>query len=245
MNRLLATTALALLLPIAGALAGSPLPSPMPADQKGVHPTFMLGIAVEFGDSSQTPDVGVTAKVISSNKPNQFVAGAGVSYFPLSGDPFGIDLSAGFNLHNVTIMGGYDLLRQKPQISAGYAPTDGGDYFCSLPGYTLSGSTCNPPAPSDRRLKRDIAYIGTLSDGIRVYSFRYVWSDTVYVGVMAQDLLEDPRYRHAVVTGGDGFYLVDYDQLQLTMVTFASFDAFGLDAMVLGSRRAKFMAEAA
>jgi hypothetical protein len=62
---------------------------------------------------------------------------------------------------------------------------------------------------------------------------------------MAQDLLEDPRFQHAVSTGEDGFYVVDYDQLDLVMVTLEEWNAHGLDAMVLGSRPAAFQSELA
>ena len=41
---------------------------------------------------------------------------------------------------------------------------------------------------SDIRLKRDVALIGRRSDGLGLYRYRYLWSDTVYVGVMAQEV---------------------------------------------------------
>lgn len=49
---------------------------------------------------------------------------------------------------------------------------------------------------SDRRLKRDIRHVATRSDGLRLYAFKYLWDDTTYVGVMAQDLLRNhgPMY---------------------------------------------------
>ena len=72
---------------------------------------------------------------------------------------------------------------------------------------------------SDRRLKRDLVALGTLDNGLALYRFRYTWSDIVYVGVMAQDvLLVQPD---AVVTGADGFYRVDYAALGLRMMTYA------------------------
>ena len=45
---------------------------------------------------------------------------------------------------------------------------------------------------SDARLKRDIDQVATRDDGLPIYSFRYLWDDEVYVGVMAQDLLAMP-----------------------------------------------------
>jgi len=60
---------------------------------------------------------------------------------------------------------------------------------------------------SDIRLKRDITHITTLDNGLKLYSFKYLWEDTTYVGVMAQDLLEDESYRDAVVTKKPGFFM--------------------------------------
>jgi Chaperone of endosialidase len=76
----------------------------------------------------------------------------------------------------------------------------------------------NPP-PSDMRLKRDIVNLVTLANGIKLYSFRYLWDDTVYVGVMAQDLLTHESYRDAVIITKAGFYSVDYEMLGLRMIT--------------------------
>ena len=77
-----------------------------------------------------------------------------------------------------------------------------------------------PQAPdSDMRLKRDIVELVTLENGIKLYSFRYLWEDTVYVGVMAQDLLEHESYKDAVVMKESGFYAVHYERLGLQMIT--------------------------
>ncbi len=75
------------------------------------------------------------------------------------------------------------------------------------------------PAPSDLRLKRDITPLVTLDNGLRLYSFRYLWGETTYVGVMAQDLLKSEEYRDAVVVTQAGFYSVRYDRLGLKMIT--------------------------
>jgi len=50
---------------------------------------------------------------------------------------------------------------------------------------------------SDERLKRDITLIARLSNGLGVYRYRYLWSDRVYIGVMAQEMLKImPRAVH-------------------------------------------------
>ncbi|MGH6685074.1 MAG: tail fiber domain-containing protein, partial [Pseudolabrys sp.] len=71
---------------------------------------------------------------------------------------------------------------------------------------------------SDARLKRDIALVGRLDDGLGLYRYRYLWSDTVYVGVMAQEVaLIHPD---AVVHGSlDDYLRVDYSRLGLQLMT--------------------------
>jgi hypothetical protein len=89
--------------------------------------------------------------------------------------------------------------------------------------YTMAASfdanNCEPPEiPSDARLKTDIVRIGSSEHGLPLYQFRYIGSDAVWEGVMAQDvLLYDPG---AVVIGEDGFMAVDYGRLgiELTLV---------------------------
>lgn len=71
-----------------------------------------------------------------------------------------------------------------------------------------------PPAPSDLRLKEDVRQVGTTADGLPLYTFRYRGQEGVYEGVMAQDVLAVRP--DAVLTGADGYYLVDYDRLGVT-----------------------------
>jgi len=77
---------------------------------------------------------------------------------------------------------------------------------------------------SDARLKRDITLVGRRDDGLGLYSYRYLWSDTVYVGVMAQEVaLLRPD---AVVRGDlDGYLRVDYSRLGLKLMTLPEWDA--------------------
>jgi polysaccharide export outer membrane protein len=71
---------------------------------------------------------------------------------------------------------------------------------------------------SDIRLKRDIVPVGYLANGLRLYRYRYVWSPTLYVGVMAQEARE--VVPTAVVRGRDGYLRVDYRQLGLRLQTW-------------------------
>jgi hypothetical protein len=75
--------------------------------------------------------------------------------------------------------------------------------------------------PSDRRLKKEVVYLATLDNGIKVYSFKYLSGDDTHVGVMAQDLLDDPQYRNAVVLDADGYYKVNYHALGLRMISLS------------------------
>jgi hypothetical protein len=62
-----------------------------------------------------------------------------------------------------------------------------------------------------------------LRPGIPLYSFRYFWSDDVYVGVMAQDVL--PVVPDAVTAGASGFMRVDYGRLGTRMMTLSEWEA--------------------
>ena len=80
-------------------------------------------------------------------------------------------------------------------------------------------AVANSAAPSDRRLKTGVARVATLSSGVGLYRFKYLWDATEYVGVMAQEVQE--IVPAAVVEGADGFLRVDYAKLGLEMQTYA------------------------
>ena len=75
-----------------------------------------------------------------------------------------------------------------------------------------------PPPPSDIRLKRDIAQVGELDSGVGLYRYRYLWSDTIYVGVMAQEVAAVKP--DSVLRGADGYLRVDYRRLGLRLQTW-------------------------
>lgn len=76
---------------------------------------------------------------------------------------------------------------------------------------------------SDKRLKRDIVRVGELDNGLGLYRYRYIWSDTVYVGVMAQEVAY--VVPDAAVVGSDGYLRVDYGRLGLKLMTLAEWNA--------------------
>ena len=83
-------------------------------------PGFMLGLSYNFGGS-----IGVTAKVLSSNKQEKAVAALGVSYlFGSSPSRFGFDLGAGYNFkRDVTATLGWDFMNSQVQAAVGVAST--------------------------------------------------------------------------------------------------------------------------
>lgn len=84
---------------------------------------------------------------------------------------------------------------------------------------------------SDRRLKQEIRKIGSLPNGLPVYSFRFQWEERVRVGLVAQDLLEHSEGRQAVLTLSNGLYGIDYASLGLRMATEVEWMAHGYDAL--------------
>ena|SRR5690349_8925144 len=85
----------------------------------------------------------------------------------------------------------------------------------------VRNSTSSAPLTfSDRRLKKNIIRIAEHPAGFGIYRFKYLWSDTEYVGVMAQEVF---RARpQAVVRGADGFLHVDYAAIGLQMERYAA-----------------------
>jgi endosialidase-like protein len=76
---------------------------------------------------------------------------------------------------------------------------------------------------SDIRLKRDITQVGELDGGINLYRYRYLWSETIYVGVMAQEVAAVKP--EAVLRGADGYLRVDYARLGLRLQTWDQWTA--------------------
>lgn len=80
---------------------------------------------------------------------------------------------------------------------------------------TAGGDSPIPATPSDIRLKTDIERVGTAANGLPIYNFKYIGSDEVYRGVMAQDVLE--VFPEAVTTMPNGYMAVRYDMLDMSM----------------------------
>ena len=61
---------------------------------------------------------------------------------------------------------------------------------------------------SDRRLKTDIELVGQSPSGINIYNFKYLNSDNVYQGVMAQEVLHASQFI-------DKYLAVDYSKIDV------------------------------
>jgi outer membrane immunogenic protein len=88
---------------------------------------------------------------------------------------------------------------------------------------TASYSASTLP-PSDIRLKRDIVLLARLDNGLGLYRYRYLWSDTVYVGVMAQEvaLIRPDAVERSPL---DDYLRVDYARLGLKLMTLPEWEA--------------------
>lgn len=73
--------------------------------------------------------------------------------------------------------------------------------------FGLAGSLGSAAIMSDVRLKTDISRVGTLNNGLPVYSYRYKAGGPVQIGLMAQDV---EAMNPAAVIEIDGFKAVDY-----------------------------------
>jgi outer membrane immunogenic protein len=76
---------------------------------------------------------------------------------------------------------------------------------------------------SDRRLKRDVALLSRREDGVGIYRYRYLWSDEIYVGVMAQEVARIDR--DAVACGPGGYLRVNYQRLGLRLMTWDEWES--------------------
>ncbi len=78
---------------------------------------------------------------------------------------------------------------------------------------------------SDIRLKHDVVLIGHLNNGLGLYRFSYNGSNTPYVGVIAQEVVQVAP--EAVTRGRDGYLRVYYERLGLKFRTYRDWLAGG------------------
>jgi len=101
----------------------------------------------------------------------------------------------------------------EPVLGANTIPSQG---LVQKASQVMSIAAAASVAFSDIQLKENITLVGKSGKGLPIYEFNYKNDKNQrYQGVMAQDLLTTD-YANAVSTGSDGFYQVDYSQLDVT-----------------------------
>jgi hypothetical protein len=85
---------------------------------------------------------------------------------------------------------------------------------------------------SDIRQKRDMLPVDIMANGLKLYRYRYRWSATEYVGVLAQDVAA--IVPEAVSKDAAGFLRVDYPRLGLRLRTYRDWLTKGHMAVVPG-----------
>jgi hypothetical protein len=83
------------------------------------------------------------------------------------------------------------------------------------------------------RIKHDVAYLGSLDNGLGFYRFAYSGNPRAFVGVMAQEVQSIAP--QAVVRGSDGLLRVRYDLLGLKMQRYDDWVASGAKLPVSAS----------
>ncbi|OOZ37018.1 hypothetical protein BOW52_10445 [Solemya elarraichensis gill symbiont] len=179
------------------------MPQPSSTDY---DPTASISLTIPFG-AGGIKDFGISLNVLSTDEENAWMGGAGVTFYPAKDNKLGCSLIGGRNFTGSELHLGYDFCQKVFNFGIGVLDTKG------------DNNVGSPPV-SDNRLKRDVEQIATLDNDLKLYSFKYLWDEKPYVGVMAQDLLEQSDYRDAVTIGDKGFYAVYYNKLGLKMITF-------------------------
>lgn len=81
------------------------------------HPTAFVGLTYNFNGG-----IGLSLKVLSTNKEDSGVVSGGVSYYPLT-NKFGVSLGAGYVVKNGAATLEWDFINNTPIVNVGYAKT--------------------------------------------------------------------------------------------------------------------------
>ncbi len=95
-------------------------PAPAPTTVVKTDPTVLLGLAWTFGNkgsASPNGDLGLTLKILSTNKRDSAAAAAGLTWN--FGGGIGCDLGLGFNDDRAVLTATWDFCRMGPQIGIG------------------------------------------------------------------------------------------------------------------------------
>lgn len=185
--------------------------------------TSPVGTADEVGSQIGNPTTLLDASVPANNPLTAVSADGGkkVLYSTYTEDTQSVCTGSSYALDSFIVYWDYSSNQQVavPIVSGSNTPTGP---VGTGPVVNGTSSIHCPPIVSDRRLKRDIHPL-TIEHGLQLYSFKYNWSDTVWVGVMAQDILTThPEAVSTIPTGRyKGYYQVDYARLGIEFVTLA------------------------
>jgi len=110
----------------------------------------------------------------------------------------------------------YQQAAQEQSMQAMGAVTDLGTSMMSMASGMPGGGggsvpgVAPPTAPSDRRLKKNIKYIGNSDSGLKIYTFEYIDKKGVYKGVMSDEVPSN-----AITKDVNGYDLVDYSKIDV------------------------------
>ncbi len=81
------------------------------------NPGILFGLSYNFGGS-----VGLSLKVLSTNKEHHGALAVGTSYYPLT-KKFGLDAGAAYLTKDAAVSLDWDFLNNTPQVGVGYINT--------------------------------------------------------------------------------------------------------------------------
>ena len=147
----------------------------------------------QFGNALSTYNTNLNANMQLSNQGANTVSNLNNANSGIAGNINNNYIGQGNAQAAQDAMGGNALIQIGSAVAGGY-------------GYGLG--------KSDIRLKDDIIHIGE-ENGYKIYEFIYKNDDKKirYIGVMAQDLLEQNPDTDAVMEDDNGFYSVNYDKI--------------------------------
>ena len=81
---------------------------------------YFVGLSFLLDGNVSEKNIGFTAKMMNSDKHDEWKAAIGASIYPWSNDKFGLDLGAGYSDNNTAGFVSYDLIQVKPVVSLGW-----------------------------------------------------------------------------------------------------------------------------
>lgn len=81
------------------------------------HPGVFFGLTYNFGGN-----VGMSLKVLSTNREDRGALCVGISYFPET-KKLGLDVGGAYTFQNGAVTAGWDILNNAPQMGIGYIHT--------------------------------------------------------------------------------------------------------------------------